>query len=134
VKKSITAAIIVLVYFGIIVSLFFMNKSTLFAIYSFVGIENDNWLHVPAFFVLAFLVRLMFSSRIFGTKNPLFYSAVISIVLGVVLEVLHIYVPSRTFNPMDMLLNLFGISLYIAIDFVVEKHLIQRIFAARTIS
>jgi len=123
-KRSILSAAVVFLYLLLVVSLFFIGRDSLLVIYSFFGIVNDNILHVPAFFVMAFLVRLMFSSRIFKVKDPLIWCSVVAIVLGIVLELAHLYVPSRTFNPVDMALNMVGIVLYIAVDFLVERHLV----------
>ncbi|MDD2548478.1 MAG: VanZ family protein [Bacteroidales bacterium] len=91
---------------------------------SFLTFRIDYPLHVLAFIPLPILAFLSngFSCTSFQWKKMLVLSTVIA--LGA--EFIQILVPSRTFNPIDLLCNVLGLSIGILIARIWERRNIQK--------
>jgi len=83
--------------------------------------------HIPAFFILTFLVRLMFTSKLFRIRRALLYSFVISLLFALTTEFLQKGIPTRTFSATDIFFNILGIVLYMVIDYEVEKRIMHHV-------
>ncbi len=120
-KKSIIITIIVVVYISALLTMFFTRASELGIIYSKLGVHNDNFLHFIAFFVLAFLVRLMFTSKLYAVRHPLVWALVFSVVLAGVIELAQLFVPTRHAKLFDFGMHTTAVVAYIIVDYFTER-------------
>ncbi len=76
--------------------------------------SSGAFLHIAAYAVLAFLAWLAFDRR---------YRFAIFMLLcfSMILEILQIWVPNRSFNPMDVLSNLAGLALTSMMIFIWQR-------------
>jgi VanZ family protein len=65
---------------------------------------SDKLVHFAAFFVLSIL--LLFAYKF---TKPFFMTSLLMAVFGIVIEVLQIYVPYRTFDVYDFLADMLGV-------------------------
>ena len=122
--KSIAASTIALSYALIIFYMSFVSAGTLHVIYKRVGIGGDNLPHVLSFVLLAFLIRFMFSTRLYKklTQCPRVWSVYTSAFLSVTLEISQVFMPTRHASFLDMLLHAAGIFIFFVIDSGIDKY------------
>jgi len=122
--KSIAASTIALSYALIIFYMSFVSAGTLHIIYKRVGIGGDNLLHVLSFILLAFLIRFMFSTRLYQklTQSPRVWSVYTSAFLSVTLEISQVFMPTRHASVLDLLLHAAGIFIFFVIDSGIDKY------------
>ena len=122
--KSIVTSTVTLSYALAIFFLSFVSAGTLGEIYKRAGIRGVNLLHMLSFALLAFLLRLMFSTRLYKTKisNPCAWSVYASVILAGVLEFLQVFMPTRHARVRDLLLHAAGIFIFFIIDRGMDKY------------
>ncbi len=113
-KRSNIITGIAIIYLVAIFTLFVMSAQGLGDIYDKAGIKNDAFLHILAFFILAFLLRLMFTAR--KVRRPLLLSTIISISAAGIIELIQHMLPWRHATFHDVALHLTGIAAYVVID------------------
>jgi len=126
-KKSVILTLLVAAYLFVLFLFFVMDASELHRVYDRFGIINDNVMHVGAFFFLAFLVRLMFTSKLYAVKHPLVWSLFASVIIATIIEIIQFYIPSRHPTWLDYMLHIVGIFSYSLIDFLVEKYFVKHV-------
>jgi hypothetical protein len=117
--KSIAASTVTLSYLLAIFYVSFVSAGTLGMIYKRVGIAGGiSLLHVLSFALMAFLLRFMFSTRLYKTRirDPLAWSVSTTAILAVVLEFLQVFMPTRHARARDLLLHAAGVFIFIIID------------------
>ena len=117
--KSIAASTVTLSYALAIFYLSFVSAGTLGMIYSRMGITGGvSLFHVLSFALLAFLLRFMFSTRLYKTRihNPSVWSVYTAVILAGGLEFLQWFMPSRHARVRDLLLHAAGIFIFYIID------------------
>lgn len=121
--KSIAAGTAALSYTLTVFFFSFVSAGTLQIYYKWAGIESDNLLHVFSFVLLPFLIRLMFSTKLFKAviQNPRAWSVTIAVFLSVILEMLQAAMPTRHAAVLDLSLHSAGILLFLACDVGFEK-------------
>jgi len=122
-KKSVAITAFVIFYHIVLIVLFSMNNDILLKVYSKIGIVNGSFLHIPAFFFLAFLIRLMFTSKLWAVHHPLLWSFFVCMGVAILLEVVQVFIPSRTANLTDFIVDIVGILLYLVVDLYFAKHI-----------
>jgi VanZ family protein len=82
----------------------------------------DHLLHAAAYFIfsLYYTVGEYFGLKLFDNRGHLFFF-IFLFGIGLLAEVLQIWVPYRSFNPMDMVANLVGIGVGYLITLWIEK-------------
>ncbi len=120
-RRSIAITILTLMYTGLLFFGLTTDGATIKRL-SF-GIDA-SYFHIPAFFMLALLVRMMFTSKLFSVKHPIIWSFIVSVCFGITTEILQKNISSRSFSYMDLLFNLSGISLYVFLDYQFERWIV----------
>ncbi len=117
--KSIAASAVTLSYALAVFYLSFMSAGMLALVYNRVGIRGGvSLLHVLSFALMAFLLRFMFSTRLYQTRvqNPRFWSVYTAIILAGALEFLQWFMPTRHARVRDLLLHAAGILIFYIAD------------------
>jgi VanZ family protein len=73
-----------------------------------VGIRGGvSLLHVLSFALLTFLIRFMFSTRLYKTRiqNPCAWSVYTAVILAGILEILQVFMPTRHAKARDLLFH-----------------------------
>lgn len=123
--KSIAASTVTLSYVLAIFYLSFVSAGTLGMIYKRVGITGGvSLLHLLSFFLLALLLRFMFSTRLYKPRiqDPSVWSVSTAAVLAGVLEFLQVFLPTRHARARDLLLHAAGIFIFIIVDKGMDKY------------
>ena len=111
--------IIVVLYIGIISIFSIINAEQLGGVYKDVGIAGDNILHIAAFFIFAFLLRLALGS--YAVKRPLLFAAIWAVFVAAVIEGIQLLIPTRHAMLVDFGLHVSGAAVYIALDALIRK-------------
>jgi hypothetical protein len=116
--KSIAASMVTLSYVLAIFYLSFVSAGTLGEIYKRAGIRGVRLLHVLSFVLLAFLIRFMFSTRLYKSciQNPRLWSVYTAVFMSGVLEFLQVFMPTRHARIRDLLLHAAGIFIFFVVD------------------
>ena len=120
-KKAIALTAVSLIYVVCLISMFFIDASSLGGIYREFGVGNDTVLHVLAFFFLAFLLRLTFSEKFYGLDRPILHAMLYASLIAAAIELVQGLMPTRHPTMLDLGLHLFSIALYGAMDMLLEK-------------
>jgi hypothetical protein len=123
--KSIAASTVTLSYALAIFYLSVVSAGTLGVFYKRAGIRGGvSLLHVLAFALLAFLIRFMFSTRLYKMRipNPRAWSVTTAGVLAGVLEFLQVFMPTRHARARDLLLHAAGIFIFFIVDRGIDKY------------
>jgi len=79
-------------------------------------------LHLIAYFIVAFLWCLFFNLR---SIKSVILSGFLIFTYSFILELIQLYLPPRTFNPIDIAANAAGILLFVLI-WIVSSHMLKR--------
>ena len=86
---------------------------------AFFAIQNlDKLAHFMTFFVLSILLLFAYSF-----KNPFLITIILMASFGMMIEILHLYVPNRTFSILDFVADISGIFAAIIIYIYLVKRL-----------
>jgi len=116
--KSITASVAMLSYAYSLFYLSIVKARTLHLIYRRMGIRSDDLLHLLSFVFLAFLIRVMLSTRLYRPviQRPLIWSSCIAAIIAVVIEMLQIMISTRHATFLDLSCHWMGILIYFVVD------------------
>jgi hypothetical protein len=123
--KSIAASTVTLSYALAIFYLSFVNAGTLGLIYKRIGITGGvSLLHVLSFALLAFLIRFMFSTRLYKTRiqDSRTWSVYTAVILAGIIEILQVFMPTRHARTRDLLLHAAGIFVFFIIDRGIDQY------------
>ena len=68
---------------------------------------SDKVLHFVGFFILTILLYLTFKN--YKLKSPLIISFIIAFLIGIIIELIQLGIPSRAFSFLDLLADVIGI-------------------------
>ncbi len=70
------------------------------------GVAVNYFLHFIEFSVISYVLLLIAKSQ--NRKNSFFMAVATAIIISVVLEIIQVFIPFRTFNPLDILAGAMG--------------------------
>jgi glycopeptide antibiotics resistance protein len=115
---SITATSAAMTYVAALCYLSFIRSGRLGMLYRAFGIRNDNVFHILCFILLAFLLRLMFSTRLYrpAIQSPRIWSVSVAIGISLSIELIQLFTPTRHGTSLDFFLHAAGIAIFFIID------------------
>jgi glycopeptide antibiotics resistance protein len=101
----------------------FIKAGKLGILYRTFGIRGDDIFHVLSFILLAFLLRIMFSTSLYrpAIKNPRIWVAWVTLGISLFIESIQIVMPTRHASLLDIILHASGIAIFFVADMVIEN-------------
>jgi len=113
-NKKIILTVISVIYLIILLGAFAVNLGTEGS-----APGSDKSLHFIGLFILSLL--LIFTFKNYAAKRVYLKSLIIAIIIGILIEIIQLFIPSRTFSLLDLAADLGGIFLAMLFSWMLSK-------------
>lgn len=126
---AITSTSAALIFILTMCYLSFIKAGKLGILYRTLGIRADDIFHILSFILLAFLLRIMFSTSVYRStiKNPRIWGAWVTLGISLFIEWVQLFIPTRHASLLDVVLHISGIAIFIIIDMTIESKIRRKV-------